>query len=331
MISKAKLNYQKRTAISSGTSTPQQGDPSYDCDKSAPDNLQAMFADVIGCEKVIAKLEQFQRVSRTLKKRNMDPRAFIPTNFVFKGPPGTGKTTTARKIAQVYYDMGFLSKPSVIECSASDLVGKYVGNSGPKTRKLFERAIGKVLFIDEAYRLANGAGSGSSCGTGTFNSEAVSELVDLLTKPAYQGTLIVILAGYEPEMNKLLGVNPGLARRFPEEVFFKRLDPGECLDVLKMKLRSAGIVSKVLEDREPGMWDKLVLRVRLLARTKGWGNARDMATLAKVIARDVFVSDEMSDLEGDGGIMSCSGETVIRDFEAMLRERRARSIVKASQ
>jgi AAA+ superfamily predicted ATPase len=330
LISRAKMNYQKRTSTLAVDEKPQQWifepedfDPEYDRGNSATENLQTLFADVIGCEKVIKKLGQYQRVSQTLKRKNLDPRPYIPTNFVFKGPPGTGKTTTARKIAQVYYDMGFLSEPSVIECSASDLVGKYVGHSGPKTRKLFERALGKVLFIDEAYRLANGD---SSCGTGSFNSEAVSELVDLLTKPAYQGKLIVILAGYEAQINKLLDMNPGLASRFPEEIHFRPLNPSHCLDVLRMKLKAAGILSRVLEDREPGVYDKLVMRVRVLAKTKGWGNARDMETLSKVISREVFALGE----EDEEGVLSCSGEIVMAAFEGMLRERRARAAIKPS-
>lgn len=83
--------------------------------------------------------------------------------------PGTGKTTTARKIGQVYYDLGFLSEVQVVECSASDLIGQYVGQTGPKTVKQLELGLGKVLFIDEAYRL----------GQGHFSQEAIDELVDV--------------------------------------------------------------------------------------------------------------------------------------------------------
>jgi len=90
---------------------------------------------------------------------------------------GTGKTTTARKMGQVYYDMGFLSSAEVVECSASDLVGEYVGQTGPKTRNLFEKAIGKVLFVDEAYRLSQGH----------FAQEAIDEVVGLMTNEKFKG------------------------------------------------------------------------------------------------------------------------------------------------
>lgn len=75
-------------------------------------------------------------------------------------------------MGQVYYDMGFLSSVEVVECSASDLVGQYVGQTGPKTKKLFEKALGRVLFIDEAYRLSQGQ----------FAQEAIDELVGILTQ-----------------------------------------------------------------------------------------------------------------------------------------------------
>lgn len=163
LISKAKTNYQSRISSLPVSNRPQEWillpqdfDPSFNRHKSAPSNLRKLFADVVGCESVIHKLETYQRVTLAMKSRDLDPREYIPTNFVFKGPPGTGKTTTARKLASVYYDMGLLTEPSVVECSASDLIGKYIGHSGPKTAKVLEKALGRVLFIDEAYRLADG-------------------------------------------------------------------------------------------------------------------------------------------------------------------------------
>ena len=87
---------------------------------------------------------------------------------------GTGKTTTAQKMGKVFYDMGFLSEAKVIECSATDLIGQYVGHTGPKVQKMLEKALGKVLFIDEAYRLGDGTNHNS------FATEAMDELVDCL-------------------------------------------------------------------------------------------------------------------------------------------------------
>jgi hypothetical protein len=216
--------------------------------------------------------------------------------------------------------MGYLGDPSVVECSASDLVGKYTGHSGPKTRKVFERGLGKVLFIDEAYRLANGS---SSSGTGSFNAEVVFELVDLLTKPEFEGKLIVILAGYEGEMSHLLGVNPGLASRFPEEINFVSLDPASCLEILKMKLAEAEISAPVLDEKEGQMHENLMSLLQFLMKTPGWGNARDMETLAKTVVRHVSAT-----FDGEGGELICEGSVIADAMDGMLQERRARKKVK---
>lgn len=101
---------------------------------------------------------------------------------------GTGKTTTARRMGKVYYDMGFLADATVVDCSATDLIGQYVGHTGPKVQKKFDEALGRILFIDEAYRLAEGH----------FAKEAMDEIVDCLTKERYHNKLVV--SKYNPRV-----------------------------------------------------------------------------------------------------------------------------------
>lgn len=139
---------------------------------------------------------------------------------------GTGKTSTARKMGQVYYDMGLLASTEVIEKSATDLIGQYVGQTRPKTQNLLEHALGKVLFIDEPYHLAEG----------NFAKEAMDELVDCITKPKFARKLIIILAGYDADINQLISINPGLTSRFPKSLQFKPLSPGNCIQLLKKLL-----------------------------------------------------------------------------------------------
>ena len=103
-------------------------------------------------------------------------------------------------MGEVYFDMGLLARATVHECSASDIVGQYVGQTGPLVRKTFEKALGQVLFIDEAYRLKDGP----------FAKEAVDEIVSLLTDERYKGKIIVILPRYDNDINELLTVNRGL-------------------------------------------------------------------------------------------------------------------------
>jgi hypothetical protein len=129
-------------------------------------------------------------------------------------------------MGKVYYEMGFLATAEVIECSAKDLVGEYVGQTGPKAQKLIESALGKVLFVDEAYRL----------GEGPYGKEAVDELVDSITKPRFLNKLVIILAGYDREINEMLDVNPGLSSRFAEAVDFQKLKPESCYQLLQSTL-----------------------------------------------------------------------------------------------
>ena len=134
-------------------------------------------------------------------------------------------------MGQVYYDLGFLSAVEVVECSASDLIGSYVGHTGPKTRGQLEKALGKVLFVDEAYRLAEG----------NFATEAVNELVDLLTKPTFMNKLVVVLAGYDDDIDRLISINPGLSSRFPKQIVFRNMNPQDCLMVLERSLQEQEI------------------------------------------------------------------------------------------
>ena len=125
---------------------PEDFDPEWDRLTRAVTNTRALFQDFIGYEEIISKFESYQYMVQGMRLRNVDPRPYIPFTYVFKGPPGTGKTTTARKVGQIFYDMGFLSAPDVIEVSASSLIGEYCGQTGPKTARLLESALGKVTL-----------------------------------------------------------------------------------------------------------------------------------------------------------------------------------------
>lgn len=177
-------------------------------------------------------------------------------------------------MGKVYYDMGFLSTDEVIECSASDLIGQYVGQTGPKTKTQLERGLGKVLFIDEAYRLAEGQ----------YATEAVNELIYLLTTPRYSGKMIVILGGYTADMNKLMNVRPGLSGRFPEEIEFSNIPTHECIAILSKELKDKKISAAFLDDPKNRVYKNLVARFRMLAMLPSWSNARDVKALAKEMA-----------------------------------------------
>jgi len=141
-------------------------------------------------------------------------------------------------MGQVYYDMGFLSSAEVVECSASDLAGQYVGQTRPKTKGVFDKALGKVLFADEAYRLSEGP----------LAKEVMDELVGILTQERYKTKLVVILAGHDQEIAQLLSVNPGLSSRFPDEIIFENMSSAMCIKVLEKALAEEDITIDGLED-----------------------------------------------------------------------------------
>ncbi|HEY9577514.1 MAG TPA: AAA family ATPase, partial [Pseudobacillus sp.] len=127
-------------------------------------------------------------------------------HMMFKGNPGTGKTTAARIIGKLFFEMKVLSKGHLIEAERADLVGEYIGHTAQKTRDLIKKAMGGILFIDEAYSLGRG-------GEKDFGKEAIDTLVKHMEDK--QNDFILILAGYPREMNHFFTLNPGLESRFP--------------------------------------------------------------------------------------------------------------------
>ncbi|KAM6493098.1 P-loop containing nucleoside triphosphate hydrolase protein [Amanita muscaria] len=287
---------------------PADFDPDHDRSQRAASNLEKLFGDVIGCEEVIQKLRDYQKIAKTMSDRGMDPRNKIPMSFVFKGPPGTGKTTTARKMGQVYYDMGFLAAAEVIECSASDLVGQFVGQTGPKTKKIFEKALGKVLFIDEAYRLAEGH----------FAQESMDEIVALMTDEKFIGKMMVILAGYDHDMNRLMNVNTGLSSRFPETITFTNMPVDRCIELLRKELAKDKVAFPTLDDTASASYAEMTQLLTDLASLNSWGNGRDIKTLAGQIVREAFKRGNSASPQSE---LTVDDEDALECARAMLKER----------
>ncbi|GKZ98662.1 hypothetical protein AnigIFM59636_005575, partial [Aspergillus niger] len=129
LLDKAKLRHQQRLSARKTKNIdilePLDFDPDFDREENAVANCRKLFEGVVGCEQLVAQLEGYQNVARNMKQLGLDSREKIPFNFLFRGPPGSGKTSTARRMGQVFYDMGILGAPEVVECSSSDLVAQY--------------------------------------------------------------------------------------------------------------------------------------------------------------------------------------------------------------
>ncbi len=143
-------------------------------------------------------------------------------HMLFKGNPGTGKTTVARIIGTLLYKMDVLSKGHLVEAERADLVGEYIGHTAQKTRDLIKKSMGGILFIDEAYSLARG-------GEKDFGKEAIDTLVKHMEDK--QHDFVLILAGYSREMNHFLSLNPGLQSRFPFIIDFPDYTVNQLLEI----------------------------------------------------------------------------------------------------
>lgn len=226
---------------------------------------------MVGLGKLKANIENHLNMVRMMKGR-MDKgleTSMPPLHMIFVGNPGTGKTTVADFIGEIYASMGLLSKGKVIKVSRKDFVGQYIGLTEKKTQEYLKRAQGNVLFIDEAYSLcADEDGK-------DFGHRVIEILLTVLDKD--QVDMLVILAGYPEEMQKMIETNPGLPSRFPYTFYFNDYSVDELMQIAKSYVASKNyfftpkafqslraLVERQYEDKDR-YWGNARFVVRLIA------------------------------------------------------------------
>ena len=217
------------------------------------------MSQIKGKMKDIIECAQLQK----LREEQGLPKVEISRHLVLQGPPGSGKTTVARVLGQIYYDLGITKNPQIIEVDRGDLVGSVIGETALKTKKAVEAARGGILFIDEAYTLSKGDGN-------DFGQEAIDTLLKCMED--HKDDLIVIVAGYTELMSKFINSNPGLKSRFKTYIDFKDYTAEELYQIFLLLCQKHGmtIETTALED--------LKKHFEKMAKNKGlnFGNGREV-------------------------------------------------------
>lgn len=264
-----------RTSYRGGDAVTEEDIPDAQCFMPrSEEKILAELDDYIGLQSVKDEIRAIIRNVKSRKASGMKANELLTDHYLFTGNPGTGKTTFARKFGEVLNAIGALPTGQFVEVSAKDFIGRYMGDTEANVKSYVSKAIGGVLFIDEAYTLAQSSKSATGA---NYGQDAVDTLLTLLENR--RGEFVCIMAGYTREMNKLVRMNPGIESRCNVTVEFPDYDARELEALFRKMLRGKGeeaafSLDATAEELLPKVFDRMYLR-----RTDTFGNARAVRNL----------------------------------------------------
>ena len=281
------------------------------------EELLSELDGLCGLEKVKKDVKSLINLVKVRKMRQEHglPVPPMSLHLVFMGNPGTGKTTVARLLAKIYHAIGVLSKGQLVEVDRSGLVAGFVGQTAIKTNEVIQKALGGVLFIDEAYALAN------QDAPNDFGREAIETLLKGMED--HRDNLIVIVAGYTELMGNFIHANPGLESRFNKYFYFEDYSGEQLMEIFQSMCEKNGYT---LDDKA-AEYAKTYFKELYEERDENFGNARDVRNVfERAVARQAdrvaamenpgkedLMAITVSDLKEDGEPEEAPGQAIAQD------------------
>lgn len=242
-------------------------------DSNIQDVLDKLERELIGLRPVKTRIRETAALLLVDRlRRKMGLSAGAPSlHMCFTGNPGTGKTTVAMRMAEILHRLGYIRRPEVVSVTRDDLVGQYIGHTAPKTKEVIKKAMGGVLFIDEAYYLYKPENERD------YGQESIEILLQVMENN--REDLVVILAGYKDRMEKFFQSNPGMSSRIAHHIEFPDYTPDELVSIATLMLEKQQY--RFSQDAEKAFRAYLVRRMRQphFANARSVRNALDRARL----------------------------------------------------
>ncbi|KAI1362779.1 P-loop containing nucleoside triphosphate hydrolase protein [Xylaria arbuscula] len=265
---------------------------------------------------LINQLMRYQNIYQMAKRRgvSIEKAQLIPTRILFRGSPGTGKTTMAKCMSKLFFDMGYISTPDIIEYSATEFIGQYLGQTRYMTREKLTNALSRFLVINDVHHLLDGL----------FETQALNEVARFLSQPATDRNIVVVLSGDDKTINELMKRH-NISAVFRDIIVFENLSPDDCTNLLGRELECIGFqkgaqFARNSDSSEYGKIGKLFFEMQSMV---SWNNAHDVKHLARqamgrFIELDNLDGDERKDLP-TSIIVDCMQEFITRQSELKAR------------